>query len=81
MIQILDANLNVIRTSRNLRGIINHCSRVTVRRVTIEPRPDGSAILRVQWAGGDHVQTVFQSARVCTEWCARRRGWPAAIVT
>jgi hypothetical protein len=78
---IRDADFRVVRTSRNLRGIIGYSRTHAVERVDIYPSShDCSAQLGIAWADGATCITDFASFEICKNWCAARRAFPKATI-
>jgi hypothetical protein len=74
-VKIRNADMNVIRTSRNLRGILDHARRVPVRQVSVADHIDGGALISVYYDNGDSCTTEFASRSVCEGWVKARRSW------
>jgi hypothetical protein len=82
---IRDHNGNQVRSSRNLRGIVEHMRRRLVKVVGLSqilppdirerfPKTDGRGKLMILWEDGTSVETEFMSFGCLCEW-VRARSW------
>lgn len=74
-VEIRDTDMRIVRTSRNLRGILDHARRTPVRQVNVCDAIDGGALITVFYSNGDHCTTDFASRSVCEQWVKSRRSW------
>lgn len=74
---ILNSAGQVIRRSRNLRGLLDHARRSEVISVAVMLKPErpGYYDYRVTFANGDSATDVFADWRVAADFTAARRTW------
>ena len=77
LITIRDASLRTVSTSKNLRGILTHCRKVSPERVDLWRHKCGSGTLGVSWLDGSTVICSFASYEVLTDWVKARRAFKA----
>ena len=75
MIEIRNASGEVIRRSRNLRGIQVHARRTWIAEAVASPGEDGRGILQVTFGDGATCRTEFASYTVLCIWLRSRRSW------
>ena len=73
MVIIRNDEMCVVRTSKNLRGIMVHSRQNKVRLVHLFECKGGSSALVVTWANGDTCTTDFADFSVLCDWVKRRR--------
>lgn len=71
-----------VRTSRNLRGLIDHARRAVPKAATLAELPGegGRYCLLVAFGNGDTAESLWADWRVAADWLANRRAWPALAV-
>lgn len=74
-VEIYNVRHERIRTSRNLRGILDHARRVPVERVSAMCDSDGGAILHIEFNNGDYSRVSFASYIVARKWVHSRHSW------
>lgn len=74
-VEIYNIHRKRIRTSRNLRGILDHARRVPVDYAVATRDSDGGAILSIIFTNGDYTRTSFASYTVARNWINSRRSW------
>ena len=74
---------NIIRTSRNLRGLLDHARRTAPVSASLEPHPQcpGYFLLVVTFETGETCTSKWASWSVCADWLQARRSWPRLQVT
>ena len=75
MIEILNASGEVIRRSRNLRGIQIHARRTWIAEAVASSAQDGRGLLQVTFGDGATCRTEFASYTVLCIWLHSRRSW------
>ena len=75
MIEIVNANGQVLHRSRNLRGIFDHARRTWIEEATAHPAGEGKGLLQVTFGDGATCQTAFASYHALCDWLKRRRSW------
>ena len=75
MVEICNAQGQVIHRSKNLRGILDHARRTWVQQAVAAPAPDGKGILHVTFGDGSTCQTAFADFTVLCWWLGSRRSW------
>ena len=75
MVEIRNKQGQVIRRSRNLRGILDHARRVGLDEACAYPRERGRGLLCVAFADGSTCQTEFADYTVLCWWLQARRSW------
>jgi len=73
MVTIQNPTGQTIRTSRNLRGLLEHMRRELVLEVHIRPLAIGGGRLSVIFVNGDSCATEFADYAVLRHWVARRK--------
>jgi hypothetical protein len=68
----------IVRTSKNLRGVLDYARVSPVRRVETTPLPAGAGSLRVLYRDGAETRANFASYEVMLDWVKRRRSWAGA---
>lgn len=84
MIEIKDRAGQVVKRSKNLRGILDYSSRCTfvrVLRVIASRKPNGAGLLRVEWSNDVFVEADFACYRVLCHWINARRVFAGATVS
>jgi len=61
---IYGAGGHVVRRSRNLAGLREHCGKYVAQEVAVTKHADGTALLFVLFANGDWCETTFASYSV-----------------
>lgn len=82
-VEIRDALGRVIRTSKNLRGILRYPgsrSLVYIKEVRVTPLERLKGRLEVTWSDGAYAVTEFASHSVLCDWLRSRRSWYGAEV-
>lgn len=72
MEEVKDKDGNVIRRSRNLRGIRDHVADYLVNTLDVSRLSDGGGRLSVTFVNGDSYETNFADFKVL---CLLVRGW------
>ncbi len=82
MIRIFNNKGELIHTSRNLRGINDHCRRMRyqVDYVSVRPKMNGGANIAIKWADGSHTATDFASYDLCVKYAQSPRFSAAAVL-
>lgn len=82
MTTVYNMHGKVMRTSRNLRGLLEHY-RANPADVVVKvvERDRSSFYATVYWPNGDHANSVWEDWRVLLEWLKARRSWSIARVT
>ena len=75
MIEICNPRGQVIRRSRNLRGICDHARRTWIEEAVASPAQDGRGILQVTFGDGSTCRTEFASYAVLCAWLRRKWSW------
>lgn len=75
MVEIYDSHGQVIRRSRNLRGILDHARRTWIEEASASPAQEGKGILSVSFGDGSTCRTEFASYEVLCWWLRSRRSW------
>ena len=75
MIEIRNPQGQVIRRSRNLRGIGDHARRTWLAEAVASPAQDGRGLLQVTFGDGTTCRTEFASYQVLCIWLHARRSW------
>jgi len=75
MVEIHNSQGQVIRRSRNLRGILDHARRTWIEEASASPAPHGKGILHVTFGDWSTCQTEFASFEVLCWWLRSRRSW------
>jgi hypothetical protein len=73
---------NLERSSRNLRGLLDHARRTLPQSARLEPHPHcaGYYLLTVRFETGETCSSKWADWRVCADWLQARRSWPALQV-
>lgn len=74
-VEIYNMRHERIRTSRNLRAILDHARHVPVERVTALRDSDDGAILHIVFANDDYTRISFNSYTIARGWVRSRRSW------
>lgn len=74
-VEIYNVRHERIRTSRNLRAILDHARRVPVERVSAMCDSDGGAILHIEFNNGDYSRVSFASYIIARKWVRSRQSW------
>lgn len=69
----------IIRTSRNLRGILDYARVSPVARIESCPIGESEGTMRVVFKDGAESRANFASYSVMMEWIAERRSWAGAV--
>ena len=71
-----------VRTSRTLRGLIDHARRAVPVAATLAELPGGGGryCLLVAFGNGDTAESNWADWRVAADWLANRRAWPDLAV-
>ncbi len=74
---------NIIRTSRDLRGLLDHARRTEPLSARLEPHPrcPGHSLLTVTFESGETCTSKWADWRVCADWLQARKSWPRLQVT
>ena len=72
MITIISSDNVVTRSSKNLRGILEHNHRHGKPEVTITDQRDGSAQCYLRWSNGDTSHFSFASANLAESYFSTR---------
>ncbi len=75
MVEIANAQGQVIRRSRNLRGIFAHARRTWIEKASASPMQAGQGLLQVTFGDGCTCRTEFASYQVLCDWLRNRRSW------
>lgn len=75
MIQIHNKAGDVIRKSKNLRGVLEYARISPVQSVGIGPAGPGEYLVTFHFADGSRCATVFQSWGVAVRFILGRRSW------
>jgi hypothetical protein len=73
--QIYNKENELIRTSRNLRGLLDHARRELPVTVDLRETERGYFDLRVGFLNGDYAWSRWASWRVAADWLRARRSW------
>lgn len=74
-VEIYNVRKERIRTSRNLRAILDHARRVPVDYAAAMRDSDGGALLHIDFANGDYTRVSFASYTIARNWINSRRSW------
>lgn len=75
MIKIYNQAGDCVRTSQNLRGILEHARKVKPVNIVLQKNNDGSGTLRIWFADYSHTFAHFASFSVLRDWVKARRTW------
>jgi len=75
MVEICNSQGQVIRRSRNLRGILDHARRTWIEEASAAPAQEGKGILSVTFGDRSTCTTEFASYEVLCWWLRSRRSW------
>jgi hypothetical protein len=75
MIEIVNANGQVLHRSRNLRGIFAHGRRTWIEEAVACPAQAGKGLLSVTFGDGATCQTEFAGYETLCRWLRSRRSW------
>lgn len=75
MVEIANAQGQVIRRSRNLRGIFAHARRTWIEEAIACPAQEGRGLLQVTFGDGCTCRTEFASYAVLCDWLHHRCSW------
>lgn len=82
MTTIRNMNGATVRTSRNLRGLVDHARRAVPLSATLADLPGEGCryCLLVAFGNGDAAESIWADWRVAADWLANRRAWPDLAV-
>jgi hypothetical protein len=75
----IEKNGQIIRTSKNLRGILDYARLSSPKRIELTPQATGGR-LRVIFFDGASTSATFNSFDVMVDWVKNRRSWPQNAV-
>lgn len=61
-----------VRTSKNLRGVMEHTRKVGKPEAVILPLPNGKALVSLKWPNNDTASVPFESLEVAKAWFGKR---------
>lgn len=73
---IYDADLRVVKKSKNLRGILDYSRTHTVERVDVY---QSARLLGVTWTNGASTVVQFADAKVMRRWAEARKCFKGAV--
>lgn len=75
MVEITNAQGQVIRRSQNLRGIFAHARRTWIEEAVACPVQEGRGLLQVTFGDSCTCRTEFASYQVLCDWLRNRGTW------
>jgi len=72
---------DVVRRSRNLRGLLRHLTEHSVKSVDLSDIAGGRGVVSVLFMNGDYSQSVFADFSVMIGWCLSRRSLQCSHLT
>lgn len=70
----------IIRTSRNLRGLLDYARVSKPKRVELTPQEGSNGRLRVIYSDGATSSARFRSYNIMVDWVRNRRSWRGAEI-
>lgn len=71
----IEKNGQIIKTSRNLRGIVDYARTSKPARIELTPQGKVNGRLRVIFADGASTSAHFASYHIMVDWIRNRRSW------